>query len=313
MNCPNVFLVGAPKCGTTSLTQYLHHHPDVFVCRPRETSHFCTDMDIHPSLRIADRKKYLRLFANAGNASAKLDGSVWHLYSKEAAANIHDFAPDAKILIMLRQPVDMMWSLHGWYLYAAADDIVDFGEALAAQEDRRAGRRIPSDTVSAQTLQYTDVVTFSTQVQRYLDRFDRKQVKIVLFDDFVRDTPGVYAEILTFFDVDSTIPADFNVHGAAQEIRNPGIKQFLRRNKWLRQSIARTIPSEMRGRIGHFLASIGPVPEQRSKTMDPELRQQLMEQFKPEIETLSTLIDRDLSHWLRPRTASGGAQIGRGV
>jgi hypothetical protein len=294
---PNVFLVGAPKCGTTSLTRYLAPHPDVFISTPRESFHFCTDLDIHPGLRISDRSAYLRLFEGAGDARAVIDASVWYLYSSAAARHIHDFAPDAKIIIMLRQPVDMMWSLHGWFLYTAAENILDFSEALDAQDDRRAGRRLPSDPVAPQALLYTDVVTYSRQVQRYFDRFDRDQVKVILFDDLISNTPAVFSEVLEFLQIDPTFQPDFTVHGAAREIRNPSIKQLLRRQRWLRQSVARVLPTKVRGRIGRSLARLRPPAAQRAQAMDLDLRRRLSEQFRPEIQRLAQLIDRDLSHW----------------
>lgn len=300
MTYPNVFLVGAPKCGTTSLTRYLAPHPQVFICTPRETFHFCTDLDVHPGMRIADRRAYVKLFEPAGDAGAIIDASVWHLYSTQAAANIHESAPDAKIIIMLRNPVDMMWSLHGWFLYTAAEDILDFREAVAAQDDRRAGRRLPSDPVAPRALQYTDVVTYSPQVQRYLDRFNRDRVKIILFDDLIADTPGVYRSVLEFIGVDPSFEPDFKVHGAAKEIRNPGIKQLLRRHRWLRVSLGRIMPMNMRGRIGRSLAKLRPDTPQREQSMDLALRRQLIEQFHPEIDRLSALIGRDLSHWFAP-------------
>lgn len=301
---PNIFLVGAPKCGTTSLTQYLTPHPDVFLCNPRETFHFCTDLDVHPGMQVADRDEYIKLFRRAGDRRARIDGSVWHLYSKAAAANIKQFDPEAKIIIMLRQPIDMIWSLHGWHLYTAADDILDFGEALAAQDDRRAGRRIPSDTVSPQMLLYTDVVMFSEQVKRYFDTFERDRVKVILFDDFIADTPGEFRKVLEFLDVYSDFKADFSVHGAASEIRNPAIKQLFRRHRWLRTGLGRAVPDSVRGAMGKTLAAMKPRAAQRERNMDPALRLRLLEQFRPEIERLGTLLDRDLSHWMKDKSKS---------
>lgn len=298
---PNVFLVGAAKCGTTSLTQYLAPHPDVFLCNPRETFHFCTDLDVHPGMQVPDRQEYINLFRKAENRGARIDGSVWHIYSKTAARAIKEFAPDAKIIIMLRNPIDVMWSLHGWYLYTAAEDILDFREALEAQDDRRAGRRIPKDTVCRQTLLYTDVATFSPQVERYFDTFDRDRVKVILFDDFIADTPGEFRRILEFLEIDPEFQVDFTVHGAASEIRNPSVKILFRKHRWLRTSLGRVVPERVRGAMGKTLAAVKPKAQQRQKRMDPELRRTLLNEFKPEIERLGRLLDRDLSHWLKEK------------
>lgn len=300
---PNFFLVGAPKCGTTAISQYLQSHPQVFMCSPRETNYFCTDLDMHPGLCVRDHDAYLRLFERAGDAQVLTDASVWNLYSKVAAAKIHAFNPNAKIMITLRQPVDMMWSLHGWFLYTAAEDIVDFEQALAAQDDRREGRRIPTDTVAPQTLLYTDVVTYAPQVQRYLDAFGRDRCTVILFDDFRRDNAGVYRSLLEFLEVDAQHQPDFRVHGAAKQVRNPGLKRLFRRHPWLRTVVSRALPERARGRIGRTLAAVKPKAKQRAAKIDPDLRARLTDQFRPDIERLAALIDRDLTHWLRADSA----------
>ena len=256
---------------------------------------------MHPGLQITDREQYLKLFRKAEGRRARIDGSVWHLYSNVAAENVKTFDPDAKIIIMLRQPIDMMWSLHGWFLYTAAENILDFGEALQAQDDRRAGRRIPHDTVSPKTLLYTDVATFSPQVERYLSAFGRRQVKVILFDDFVADTPREYRGALEFLGIDPQFRPEFEVHGAASDIRNPSVKQLFRRHRWLRTSVGRVLPGKMRGAIGKSIAAVKPRAEQRAKSMDPDLRRELLAHFRPEIERLAALLDRDLSRWLRER------------
>jgi len=295
---PNFFLVGAPKCGTTSLTQYLAPHPDVFICTPRETNHFCTDLDIHPGMRIADRAEYLDLFRNAGDAAVVGDATVWNLYSEVAAENIQQFAPDAKILIALRNPIDLMWSLHGWYLYMGAENLVDFEDALAAEDDRRKGLRVPNDTIDSKRLQYTDVVKFSPQIKRYLNCFDRERIHFVLFDDLVRDTPGIYYSVLQFLEVDPAYRPDFRIHGAGRQIRNPMVKRMLRRHRWLRDVTTRTLSSRARQQIGDVLNRLFPVRRQRAAQMDPTLRHQLTERLRPEMRELQELIQRDLSMWI---------------
>ena len=174
MNKPNFFIVGAAKAGTTSMHEYLCAHPDIFMPSGadlrltrnalKEPYFFGSDLDIAEYWSIRDREQYLSLFVDAGNAKRIGEASVWYLPSTEAASEIKQFNPNAKIIIMLRNPVDMVYSLHGQFLRSGNEDIVDFEEALNVQEDRRNGRRIPTSAHFPGGLQYTSIATFSPQV-----------------------------------------------------------------------------------------------------------------------------------------------------
>src|SRR3954468_20052709 len=106
---PDFFLVGAPRRGTTALCNYLRMHPEVFVCSPKEPTYF--GRDLAPK-RFPTLESYRALFANTGSATRVGDGSVAYLASDSAAEEIHAFNPNAAILIMLRNPVELIYSLH---------------------------------------------------------------------------------------------------------------------------------------------------------------------------------------------------------
>src|SRR5687767_7533385 len=139
---PNFFIVGAPKCGTTSLYNYL-----------KEPHYFCTDF-YKPSGLTEDQ--YLELFAPAKSEKRIGEGSTWYIYSEEARKGIKAFDPDARIIIMLRDPVAMMYSLHAQRLWLARENIQDFEEALDAESDRKEGRRLPRYPFPVQLLFYRD-------------------------------------------------------------------------------------------------------------------------------------------------------------
>lgn len=137
MTRPNFFIVGAPKCGTTSLYEYLRSHPQVFMPEKKEPEHFSDDLDWRNVMlrhRVADRDDYLSLFDPApAHAAAVGEASTWYLFSEAAAGAIHDFNPEARIIIMLRDPVKMMYSLHGQFLKDCNEVIEDFAQAIAAE------------------------------------------------------------------------------------------------------------------------------------------------------------------------------------
>ena len=162
---PNLFLVGAPKSGTTALATYLGEHPEVFMA-PWELNFFGTDLSFRtatgaPShIRLAH---YLSTFSS--HAGERYRGDHWscYLYSARAAEEIRDFAPDARIVVMLRNPVDQMHSQHSEMLYQGDEDIRDFAEALDAEGDRALGRRIPPGCRKPFALQYRAVAVITTR------------------------------------------------------------------------------------------------------------------------------------------------------
>ena len=143
---PNFFIVGAPKCGTTALFQYLSTHPDVFAPQRKEFNYFCDDLhfnNVAGLFHYRDTADYLSHFAGWEGQKRIGEASVWYLYSMRAAANIHRFSPDARIIVMIRNPAEMLHSLHSQLLENGDEDIVAFEAALSAEEDRKRGLRTP--------------------------------------------------------------------------------------------------------------------------------------------------------------------------
>src|SRR5262245_27125154 len=124
---PDVFIVGAPRCGTTAMWQYLGDHPDVYMSPRKEPWFFCRDLRFSdPIPRTLDA--YLANFAEAREQARVGEASAWYLYSREAATAIKAFSPAARIIVMLRDPVAVMHSLHDLHVYAGTEDIADFAE-----------------------------------------------------------------------------------------------------------------------------------------------------------------------------------------
>src|ERR1043166_4244119 len=134
MRRPDFFIVGAPKSGTTAMHTYLAQHPEVFLAR-KEVHFFGSDLDLQNDIR--DLSTYLELFAAATNELRVGESSVWYLYSRDAAKEIKQFSAASRIIIQLRNPVDMIYSLHSQLLYSGAEDIADFESALRAEERGR--------------------------------------------------------------------------------------------------------------------------------------------------------------------------------
>jgi hypothetical protein len=141
---PDFFIVGAPKCGTTAMYRWLAAHPEVFV-PVKEIHYFGSDL-AHRRPPVSE-ERYRALFADAVAAHRAVgDVAVWYLMSESAVEEIHAFNPDARIIVMLRRPDDMLYSLHSQLLYSGEEDLLDFGAALDAESERAQGRSIPEST-----------------------------------------------------------------------------------------------------------------------------------------------------------------------
>jgi GT2 family glycosyltransferase len=300
---PNLFIVGAPKCGTTSLAGYLAQHPEVFMSTPKEPHFFGSDLRYDPGY-IGDEKEYLSLFAQASGQKIVGEASTWYLFSKCAAAEIREFSPDARIIIMLRNPVDMIYSLHGQRLYDCNEDIIEFAEALEAEEERSRGLRRPKAfTGSLEVYLYREVGKYAQQVQRYLDVFGRERVLVITFDDLMNDTPAVFRQVCEFLRIDPAVRVDLQALNQMKKLRLPSVGRFMRNPPKPARLIFRAIaPETWRRKIYDSLWSANVKLEKRPP-IDPELARSLAGEFAPDVERLSRQLGRDLTHWVAGRNA----------
>src|SRR5579863_6037354 len=164
---PNLFIVGAPKSGTTALASYLGAHPDVFVAG-KELSYFGTDLEFRTTKGGRWRigyDAYLEWFARSADTRFRADRSVFYLYSSCAAAEIHAYDPGSRIVALLRNPVDQMHSQHSEMLFQGDEDIASFGQAIAAEAQRKRGALVPPGCQKVFGLFYRDPARYSDQVE----------------------------------------------------------------------------------------------------------------------------------------------------
>src|SRR5687768_9258135 len=170
---PDFFLVGAPRSGTTALCNYLRAHPDLFISSPKEPTYF--GRDLVPK-KFPTLESYRALFANTGAAKRAGDGSVAYLASDFAAEEIYAFNPHASILIMLRDPVEMIHSLHLKHYLMGIEPCRSLEEALAAEPGRLAGGIGVPDGVCPKIIALRNRATYSPQIKRFLDVYGPAQV-----------------------------------------------------------------------------------------------------------------------------------------
>ncbi len=297
---PNLFIVGAPKCGTTSLYEYLRRHPQVYFphaeedyARIKEPNHLCPELDIAETDAIRDRDAYLALYRDGAHARWRGDASTNYLYSPCAADNIKQLSPDARILIMLRPPVAWMRSYHSELVRHHHEDILDFEQAVAASAERRNGERIPARTGVPGCLDYVSMARFAPQVQRYLDVFGPAAVKVLLLEDLARSPTATFRGVLQFLGLDTGFQPDFMIYnetprqGAGERIlrsiyRNPAVKATVQHllPRRARRTVLQLVRRREAGRAG-------------SDAGDAHLHQACA----ADIDELAQLIGRDLDDW----------------
>ncbi|MDJ0789204.1 MAG: sulfotransferase [Myxococcota bacterium] len=294
---PDFFLVGAPKCGTTALDHYLRQHPEIHMARVKEAHHFGSDLTIDRRTQYDDVERYLELFDGATHERRVGESSVFYLYSHEAAREIFEFNPEARIIVMVRNPVDQMHSYHSERLFRCTEDIRDFEEALAAEPDRAEGRRLPENRGFVDGVLYRRLASYSAQIERYFRLFGRERVHVIVHDDMVADREVVWEGLCKFLDVDPTFRPDMKRVNTNKSVRSRKLRNLMR-SEPLRRLTRALVPAGLRFRLLRGLKAMNRREEARVP-MDPALRSRLQSEFELEVRRLSQLLDRDLMHWVR--------------
>lgn len=290
MRKPDFFIVGAQRCGTTAMYEYLRQHPEIFMPDEKELFFFGTDLNF--PVGVKDEARYLSLFSRGQNAKRVGEATAVYLYSKRAAAEIKAFCPSARIIIMLRNPVDQMYSLHSNHSAGGVEDIEDFEAALDAEQARKQDLRgLTIHGYPVELLFYREVAKYTEQVRRYLDVFGSENVHIIIFDDFESDTAQVYKSTLRFLDVNQEFQPEFQVINPSWGVRSKALQSLILLPPVL--SIGRALlPQRLRSAAMRLIGRVEPRPP-----MDPDLRTRLQAEFAPEVGRLSELLGRDLTHW----------------
>lgn len=297
---PDFFIVGAPKCGTTALYHYLSMHPAIFMPALKEPHFFCRDF---PKFgKIHDLDSYLNLFARAADGAHIGEASVWYLYSKCAISQIMDANPDARIIVMLRNPVMMAKSLHRQLILSLREDIEDFESAWRAQYDRRSGKRLPLYCPEQSHLQYSDVCRYSHQIERMLEVVPAAQLKILIFEEFFDDIRAQYDSVTQFLGVECDGRTIFPPINVAREPKSDWLWQLVRRPPFpldLLHGPAQTL-SRMLGIRPIKLLNDLDSRVARKVSLSPEFERELYDFFAGDVMTLEKLLGRALPSWKAP-------------
>lgn len=309
MRRPNLFIVGAPKCGTTALYAYLQTHPNIFMCPVKEPNFFADDLPgCH---KVASLDEYLQLFARATETHHVLgEASVFHLYSQVAIENIHRFNREAKYIAMLRNPIELVHSFHAQSVFNLEEPETDFERAWRLEPLRKQGKHVPRECPDPPRLYYSELGKLGEQVQRLLSIVPREQVLLILFEDFRSSTRDVYETVLRFLDVPSDGRTEFPPVNESKTNRSQRVARWLREPPWpigpLVERTKRALGIRTSG-VGIWLRRLN-ARRQKRPPLSAAMRRELADAFRDDVALLSDLTGRDLTHWLEaPETAGKSA------
>jgi hypothetical protein len=220
---PNLFIVGAPKCGTTAWVEYLSTHPDIFFSAVKEPSYFCSDFNW---CGYHDEAEYLKLFEASGSARIVGEASPRYLFSKVAARRIRDFNPNSKIIILLRNQEEYLPSQHNQALFMTQENIEDF-ETAWRLSGKRDSSNISRFCKEPKFLDYRASGMFAEQVERYFDEFPEEQIRVFHYRDWSRDPRQTYLEMLRFLGLEDDGRTKFPPVNEAKHRRSVWLSQFL--------------------------------------------------------------------------------------
>jgi hypothetical protein len=299
---PNFAILGAPKCGTTALSEYLRDHPRVFVSRPKEPHYFCDDWDYYYAPGERTEEHYLRLFEGAGHEHLAVgEASVWYLYSTTAARNLAAFDPAMRVIVMVRNPVELVPSLHSQLRYMLDEDEPDPERAWDLQESRAAGANLPPAVRVPEFLQYGAAASLGAQLRRVHEHLPREQVKVLVMDDLKADTGAVYREALAFLGVPDDGRTEFPRVNENKVHQRPAVARFTQRPPAplvaVAKGVKRVAGIERLGVLDRVRRTNRQVT--RREEISPEFAERLRAYFRDDVALLGDLIGRDLSGWTR--------------
>jgi hypothetical protein len=302
LNC--FFVVGAPRCGTTAIASYLKQHKLIGFSRPKETNFFVTAKDGTPPAVL--KAQFLKTFFSHCDGQERLlgEGSVTTLYSPQALKRAQACFPDARFIVMLRNPLDQLRSYHGRLLYLRQETVRDFETAWNLQDDRAAGRNIPFGNFDARLLQYREVASFGRYTAQLFDVVGRERCLPVFFEDFTSDTVTTYRQVLAFLGLPDDGRTVFK-----QKNRQHGFRSAFWQDVYsgaMFGPLGRLLvaPPRQLARLARLAQPLRQRLKRRNTldvtlpAFDPALADRLRAFFREDVEHLSRLLQRDLSHWL---------------
>ncbi|MFN3919039.1 MAG: sulfotransferase family protein [Methylohalobius sp.] len=302
---PDFFLIGAPRCGTTAMSHYLGHHPKICFSRPKEPHFFSLLRERYPTL---DEHYYLkRCFAHYDPDQHQVigEGSVSYLYDPEAIDRILCLNPNARFLVMIRNPVDLVYSYHARLIALLEEDQEDFATAWRLQEARKQGKCLPKTCLHPSLLQYAEIGRLGKHLARLFQQARRERCLVVVFDDFIADPLVTYRRVLEFLGVEYDGRTAFPPKEGNKYPRFKWLQRWLKRPPRQVKNFLATLEQQRvcKRPKRHPLKRLRKLLLKKNLVHRPRpplpwaFRQELLACFRQDVELLEELLGRSLTSW----------------
>jgi hypothetical protein len=293
---PNFFILGAAKAGTTALAAYLSQHPQIYMSPVKEPHFFALEnenpafLDSGDAARaVTNWENYLKLFVESRGEKAIGEASTTYLHSEKAAKGIYDRFPNARLIVILRQPIERAYSAFVMYRRESREENEKLLDAI---DYEHLGKHYAGESGVYLARGY-----YSQALMTYFDLFGRDNVKVYLYEEFRKQPQAMLDDLHSFIGVDQFQPDMSMAHNVGGLHKSQTLKTLLTRPNPVRFLARRMLPEALR--IG-VRERIKRFDLQKAPEMDAVTWSILLEKYRGDIVTLQDLIQQDLAHWLRP-------------
>ncbi|MFH1680250.1 MAG: sulfotransferase [Candidatus Eisenbacteria bacterium] len=292
MRLPNFVLIGAPKCGTTSLYYYLRQHPQVYLPERKELHYFTydhlKDLTAGPGdartldFACSTRAEYEAHYRGADAAAAVGDISPSYFCFPEVSRAIREELGDARIVVSVRDPIQKAFSQYMHLVRDGREDL-PFHEGLLAEEERmRRGYGF--------LWRYASGSLYADRIASFSEVFGRDRVKILVFEDLVRSPETVLRDLFGFLGVDPESRPDLSgVYNRSGRPRSVTVARFLSKQGVLSRWASRCVPRFIRSRVARRLLDLNTGTK---GAIDERSAEYLRAYFRADVERLGALIGR---------------------
>jgi len=250
---PNLFIVGAPRAGTTSIFQYLKEIPQIFTPHKKEPNFFNSytvrDKGTTFLKPIRDKDSYLKLFENATDKMYLCEATTHYLFDPVCPKLIHNVSPNSKIIITLRDPVEREYSHYKLVFRRTRLENIDYDDSFL-QEIKKQMKEKNNSWEPGLRLENG---LYTQNIKRYIEIFGKENVKIIIFENWIKDTKTMMKEILQFLKINYNLEKFHGeIHYKSDSLRVPrsnASRYFLQtgsRNKKIKKIIPRSVLNYVR-------------------------------------------------------------------
>jgi len=301
---PDFFIAGHQKCGTTALYLMLNEHPQIFMPEFKEPRYFAPELRPPLARETPDRpqtlERYLALFADAEPGQRAGEASPQYLRSPSAAARIAELRPDARMIVILREPAAFVRSFHMQMVASHEEQQKDLRKAVELEPSRRAGA---GNGFLPPQLLYSEHVRYAEQLRRLHASFPPEQVLVLVYEDFRRDNEAAVRQVQRFLDVDDTVPLKRVETEPLNTVRSMRMHELLRavrradfnpaQASTFSRLVNKLVPKQVRrGPLSAVYRSVAYAPPQPP---DEQFMRELRGRYRDEVVAIGEYLDRDFT------------------